>query len=197
MTRRDALALGLSIPAIWVGTRIVRAEQGLGDFTTSGGAPSCTGVRTPTPATDAANYRPNAPERSSVRGPDTPGSPLHVTGFVIGLRCGVIKDARVELWQADAHGVYDQTGNRLRGVVRTTDKGAYAFDTIMPGAATQHARCLHLRVTPPGHPALATSLFFPDDPERTADPSFNPALVVKPLAASAGAAVTFDVVFDL
>lgn len=197
MTRRDALTLGLTIPAIWVGRRVVTAQQGLGDFMTSGGAPSCTGARTPTPATADADYKANAPERSSVRGPDAPGSPLRVSGFVIGLRCGVIKDARMEFWQADAHGVYDQAGYRLRGVVRTSEKGAYTFDTIMPGAVAKHARCLHLKVTPPGHAALSTSLFFPDDPARTSDPSFNPALLVKPVAASAGQAVTFDVVFDL
>ena len=176
---------------------MVSARQGLGDFVTSGGAPSCSGARMPTPATNDAYYKPNAPERASVRGPDAPGSPLRVSGFVIGLRCGVIKDARMEFWQADARGRYDMTGYRLRGVVRTSDKGAYTFETIMPGPAAHNVRCLHLRVTPPGHQALVTSLFFPDDPARTTDPAFNPALVVKPVAASAGQAVTFDIVFDL
>ena len=33
-------------------------------------------------------------------------------------------------------------------------------------------------------PALVTSLYFPDDAARTSDPMFNPALVVKPVAAS-------------
>src|SRR5579862_995033 len=157
MTRRDALAIGLSIPAIWVGERVVSAQQGLGDFMTSGGAPSCSGARTPTPATNDAYYKANAPERASVRGPDAPGPPLRVSGFVIGLRCGVIKDARLEFWQADAHGAYDMMGFALRGVVRTSEKGAYTFDTTMPGALAHHARCLHVRVTPPGHPALVTS----------------------------------------
>ena len=197
MTRREVLTLGLTIPAIWAGERLVSARQGLGDFMTSGGAPSCSGARTPTPATDAAYYRPNAPDRSSVRGPEAPGAPLRVSGFVIGLRCGVIKDARMEFWQADARGRYDMTGFTLRGTVHTSDKGAYTFDTIMPGPGAHHVRCLHVRVTPPRHPALVTSLYFPDDAARTSDPMFNPALVVKPVAASAGEAVSFDVVFDL
>src|SRR5215467_9552597 len=105
MTRREVLRIGMTIPAMWVGERALSARQGLGDFTTSGGAPACSGSRTPTPATSDAYYKPNAPERASVRGPDAPGAPLRFTGFVIGLRCGVIKDARLEFWQADAHGV--------------------------------------------------------------------------------------------
>ena len=197
MTRREVLTIGLTIPAIWAGGRLVSARQGLGDFTTSGGAPSCSGARTPTPRTNDEYYKPNAPERSSVRGPEARGAPLRVSGFVIGLRCGVIKDARLEFWQADAHGVYDMAGFTLRGTVHTSDKGAYVFDTIMPGPAAYHVRCLHVRVTPPGHQPLLTSLYFPDDPARTADPLFNPALVVKPVVSASGQAVAFDVVFDL
>jgi protocatechuate 3,4-dioxygenase beta subunit len=143
-------------------------------------------------------YVPNAPSRTSLRVAGVTGAPLTLSGAVIGLKCGVIKDASVELWQADAAGKYhSEAGLPLRGQTRTDAKGAFAFDTIVPGAVAGHARQLHLRVTPPGKPALTTVLFFPDDPDRATDPAFKPDLVMKADLAQPHARLTFDVVFDL
>jgi protocatechuate 3,4-dioxygenase beta subunit len=123
--------------------------------------------------------------------------PLRVSGAVIGLKCGVIKNAKVEYWQADAHGQYDLAGFRLRGQQRTTDRGEFQVDTIVPGAAPGRAARLHVRVTPPDHAALSTEWFFPDDPARATDQSFRPELLLRAVPAASGQAVTFDVVFDL
>jgi protocatechuate 3,4-dioxygenase beta subunit len=195
-TRRRVLALGLTLPAAWWSARL-RAGQGLGDFTTSAGAPACNGSRQPTPATREEFYKPNSPDRTSLRAADVTGTPLHVSGTVIGLKCGVIKNARVEFWQADEHGQYDEKGFRLRGQQQTTVQGEFQLETIVPGAPPGRARRLHVRVTPPTHPALSTEWFFPDDPARTTDPSFRPELLLKAVATASGRAVTFDVVFDL
>jgi protocatechuate 3,4-dioxygenase beta subunit len=181
---------------LWLTARRL-AAQGLSDFTTSGGVPTCNGTRQPTPAVSASFYKANAPERRSLREAGAAGSPLHVSGAVIGLKCGVIKDALVELWQADARGQYDMAGFQFRAAQRTDPKGTFAFDTIVPGAAAGRARRLHVRVTPPGHAALLTELFFPDDPARSGDPSFKPDLVMKADPLQPHAAMTFDVVFDL
>jgi|SRR5579864_3870307 len=195
-TRRRVLVLGLALPAFWWPTRL-RALQGLSDFTTSSGAPSCNGSRKPTPATREEFYRPDAPERTWLRTTGVTGTPLRVSGAVIGLRCGVIKGARVEFWQADAHGQYDLTGFRLRGQQRTTAKGEFQVETIVPGAPAGRAERLHVRVTPPDHAALSTEWFFPDDPARATDQSYRSELLLKAVPGAGGRAVTFDIVFDL
>jgi protocatechuate 3,4-dioxygenase beta subunit len=195
-SRRRVLAFGLFLSAGWL-TRRVRAAQGLGDFTSSIGAPSCNGSRKPTPATREEFYKANAPERTWLRTADVTGAPLRVSGAVIGLKCGVITDALVEFWQADAHGQYDLTGFRLRGQQRTTAHGEFHVETIMPGAAAGRAERVHVRVTPPNHAALSTEWFFPDDPARASDQLFRPELLLKAVPGANGRAVTFDVVFDL
>jgi protocatechuate 3,4-dioxygenase beta subunit len=198
VTRRQLLAVAASLAGSWpVVARGICAlhAQGLGDFTSSAGVPTCNGARQPTPAAPAEFYKPDAPTRKSLRLVGMEGSPLTLSGAVIGLKCGVIKDAQVELWQADAAGKYYDTS--LRGQLRADAKGAFAFDTIVPGAAPGQARRLHLRVTPPGKSPLATVLFFPDDPARTSDPLFKPALVMKADPAQPHSIMTFDVVFDL
>ncbi len=195
-TRRRVLALGLFLSGTWL-TRRVRALQGLGDFTSSGGAPSCNGSRKPTPATREEFYKPDAPERTWLRTADVTGTPLRVSGAVIGLRCGVIKDARVEFWQADERGQYDLSGFRLRGQQRTTARGEFQVETIVPGAPAGRAERLHVRVTPPNHAALSTEWFFPDDPVRATDQSYRPELLLKAVPGASGRAVTLDVVFDL
>jgi protocatechuate 3,4-dioxygenase beta subunit len=182
--------------AAWL-PRPLRAAQGVGDFTTSAGAPGCSGSRKPTPATGEEFYRPNAPERTWLRTAGVTGTPLRVSGTVIGLKCGVIKGAQVEFWQADEHGQYDLTGSRLRGQQRTTAHGEFQVETIVPGAPAGRARRLHVRVTPSNHAALSTEWFFPDDPARATDPSFRAELLLKAVAAASGQAVTVDVVFDL
>jgi protocatechuate 3,4-dioxygenase beta subunit len=197
LTRREVLALGLALPA----TRIIALgahAQGLGGFTTTAGAPPvCTNTREATPATREDGYKANAPERTSLREPGMTGTLLRLSGSVLGLRCGAIKDARVEYWQADGDGRYDAAGFRLRGQQRTNAQGAFAIDTVVPGAAPGRGRQIHLRVTPPNHAPLATSVFFPDDPARTKDPDFKPSLVVTFAPSTTVKTATFDVVFDL
>jgi protocatechuate 3,4-dioxygenase beta subunit len=186
------LALGLVAPVA-----LARA-QGLGGFTTTAGAPPvCTNTREATPATREDGYKPKAPERTSLREAGIAGTLLRLSGSVIGLRCGAIKDARVEYWQADADGRYDNASFRLRGQQRTSAQGAFAIDTIVPGPAPGRARRIHLRVTPPDHAPLTTTVFFPDDPARTQDPDFKPSLVLTFTPSTTGKAATFDVVFDL
>ena len=161
--------MGGSLPVVWLMGRRLTA-QGLSDFTTSGGVPTCNGTRQPTPAVGASFYKANAPERRSLREAGVSGPPLRVSGTVIGLKCGVIRDAQVELWQADATGQYQHDRVQTRAAQRTDAKGAFTFDTVVPGAPAGRARRLHLRVTPPGHAALSTELFFPDDPRGSRIP---------------------------
>jgi protocatechuate 3,4-dioxygenase beta subunit len=192
VTRRRALSQALA----WAGalgavrTLNAGAQQSLDQFLT---APPCKDEKlTPAVAPQPA-YAPGAPGRTSLVEPGAAGTRVVVTGHVIGLKCGRIKGARVDFWQADAAGAYPATGP-LRGHQLTDADGKYRLETIRPGAAAGRARHLSARVEPPGKPALTTVLFFPGDPANAGDKRFQPQLVMKELA---GGTYSFDFILDL
>lgn len=56
------------------------------------------------------------------------GTVLVVSGFVVGTDCTPLANAKVDVWQADASGEYDNRGgHRLRGYVMTDASGRDAF----------------------------------------------------------------------
>src|SRR5437773_462860 len=196
MTRRQLLVLGLSAPAAaWLG-RPARA-QGLAGFTAAGGPPVCTTERKLTPGADDKQFRPGSPARTSLVETGVTGKKLTITGAVIGLKCGAIKDAVVDVWQADAAGVYAPAGFRLRGHQKTDADGKYHIETIVPGASGGHARHLGVKVQPPGKPALTTLLFLSDDPGTAKDAAAKPELIMKVTETRDGASATIDLVLDL
>ncbi|HTK05045.1 MAG TPA: hypothetical protein VL500_05650 [Candidatus Eisenbacteria bacterium] len=103
-----------------------------------------------------------------------PGSPLKITGHVYeGLDdTKPLKDAIVNVWQADNAGNYHPNGNgqitkyetkqiALRGHVVTDENGAYEFTTIYPGEYAGRTRHIHVKVLAPGYTELTTQLIVP------------------------------------
>jgi protocatechuate 3,4-dioxygenase beta subunit len=180
-----ALAAGLPLRA-----------QGLDQFTLPG--PPCEADATPTPGLPAdGTYRAGAPVRTSLLGPGVTGTPLVLTGTVSGVTCGRIAGARLEFWQADARGVYDMQGFRLRGQQATDAEGRFSLRTIVPGAGATRARHLGVHVTVAGKADFWTELFFPDDPGNAADKRFQPALLLKTMRAAQGVNATFDILLAI
>ena len=197
-TRRRFLAGWLTAPAWLMASRAYGAmtPQGLDQFAT-GPAP-CTPDAKATPAApEGPDFKPNSPERASLRAPGMGGVPLVVTGTVSGLTCGPIKRALLDFWQADAHGAYDKAGFQLRGHQFSDASGNYRLETIVPGADGTRAPNLHVRVVPPGKSALTTQLFFPDDPKNRTDPQFKSDLVMKITGGPAGKSAVFNIVLDI
>jgi catechol 1,2-dioxygenase len=120
---------------------------------------------------------------------DQPGERLVVTGVVRSAAAGAppLPGARLDVWQCDAHGLYDvQVGDGSavghRGVLCTDDVGAYELRTIVPppyevpkdgpvgallAALGRHAfrpAHIHFKVGAPGHHELTTMVFFAGDP---------------------------------
>jgi protocatechuate 3,4-dioxygenase beta subunit len=198
---------GVGLRALGVGRRTERSwrqaphveprAQGLGQF--AGGAPPCKADEKPTPAApQGTEYRPNSPERASLREAGLSGTPLLVTGTISGLTCGPIKRALAEFWHADPNGAYDSTGFRFRGRQFTDTNGRYRLETLVPGAAPGRAPRIHVKVTPPGQRAFTTQLFFPDDPRNKADAAFRPELAMKVIDdAARGKSAVFDIVLNL
>jgi protocatechuate 3,4-dioxygenase beta subunit len=194
MTRREWGALTLAAPLAVVGRARAMHAQGLGQFVMP--TVPCGDVK-PTPqAPDEQTFKPRAPQRSSLVEPDMTGQKLTLTGAVAGVVCGPIKNARVDVWQADATGKYDTAGFRLRGYVVTDASGVYRIDTIVPGASSGRAPHINIKVQAAGKPTLSTQLFLPDDPRNANDKIFRPELALKTAKTSAGLAATFNLILD-
>src|SRR5215471_8198094 len=71
--------------------------------------PTCNGVATIS-QTEGPFYKPNSPQRISLREAGIAGRPLIVTGYVLSTTCKPITHALLDFWQADSNGNYDNTG---------------------------------------------------------------------------------------
>jgi protocatechuate 3,4-dioxygenase beta subunit len=104
------------------------------------------------------------------------GVPLRVDLRVIdGATCKPSKRARVDIWHADAQGIYSGyqgQGDKqdlstvgqtfLRGTQFTDGNGAVRFETIYPGWYTGRATHIHFKVLLEDHNVLTGQMYFPD-----------------------------------
>jgi protocatechuate 3,4-dioxygenase beta subunit len=70
--------------------------------------------------------------------------------------CGPIKGARVEWWQANRRGEYDDAH---RGALSTGDAGAYRFETDSPPPYAGRPSHIHFKAFAAGHRPLTTQLY--------------------------------------
>ena len=98
-----------------------------------------------------------------------PGTPLTLRLAVVDAStCRPIKGAAVDIWHADASGVYagfgQGAGNRtfLRGIQRTDAKGIAVFQTIYPGWYMGRTVHIHVKVHLGGRVVHTGQLFFAD-----------------------------------
>jgi hydroxyquinol 1,2-dioxygenase len=69
-----------------------------------------------------------------------PGEPLFVTGRVLSAEAEPLSQAMVDVWQADAEGLYDvqrselQNQRRARGLLEVDKNGYFSFWTVLPEA---------------------------------------------------------------
>lgn len=140
---------------------------------------NCVSPATLTPALTAGPYfTPNTPERTSLLEPGMSGTKLVLTGYVLTQDCAPIAGARLEFWQADAQGVYDNAGYTLRGHQFTDAQGRYTLETVIPGEYPGRTEHIHVKVQAPDGPELTTQLFFPDQAANQTDRIFNANLVL-------------------
>lgn len=120
-----------------------------------------------------------------------PGTRIHVEGVVYDGFGAPVKDILIEVWQADASGIYPhpedpraaQCAPNFRGwgrVISDFDTGVFAFDTIKPGAVpgrggSTQAPHLSLWLVSRGiNIGLNTRMYFPEDSAlHAADPVLN------------------------
>lgn len=124
-----------------------------------------------------------------IAGPDAPGERIKVEGVVLDGTGAPVKDVMLEVWQADANGIYPhpedpraaECAPGFRGwgrVITDFDTGLWGFDTIKPGPvmgrnARKMAPHLNLWIVARGiNIGLNTRMYFEDE-DNAADPVMN------------------------
>jgi hydroxyquinol 1,2-dioxygenase len=124
-----------------------------------------------------------------------PGEPCWVEGRVTDTDGSPVAGARIEVWEADADGLYDvqYDDDRVtgRGHLHTDDEGGYRFWAVTPtpypipddgpvgellratGRSPMRASHLHLMVEAPGHRRLVTHVFPRGDAYLASDSVFG------------------------
>ncbi|MDN5199809.1 hypothetical protein QQ008_00505 [Fulvivirgaceae bacterium BMA10] len=121
-------------------------------------------------------YVKNSPESVNINFTNLPGTPMKITGKVLGGKGGSkpIKDAKIEVWHCDHKGKYHPQGSgdisnyddaeiALRGTVFTDENGAYAFHSIKPGVYYGRRRHIHYKITAKGYKPLITQSYWLDE----------------------------------
>jgi len=142
------------------------------------GLAACHGFA-PTPAQIGGTHFRASPLRHSMLGPGVTGTRIDLSGFVLTSDCTPVRGARIDFWQADSKGVYDDRGNRLRSHQFTDARGHYDLETVLPGPYANRTRHLHTTVRARGLRTVTTMLYFPGVALNASDPFFDRRLLVR------------------
>ncbi len=128
---------------------------------------------------------------TDLAGPNAAGERIRVEGVVHDGAGAPVKDVLIEIWQANAAGVYPHPADRRSGeveegfrgwarVISDFDSGLWGFDTVKPGVVTGRngrpmAPHLNLWIVARGiNIGLNTRMYFADEAEANrADPVLN------------------------
>jgi protocatechuate 3,4-dioxygenase beta subunit len=119
-------------------------------------------------------YLANTPTRSDVTDGQA-GKSLTLSFTVLDTACKPVKNARIDIWYANAQGVYSgvastgddlgagvNSGNFLRGTQYTNAKGVVTFKGIYPGWYPARTIHIHEKIWIGGKEVLTTQTYFTD-----------------------------------
>ena len=142
--------------------------------------PKCRPPAKATPEqTEGPYYKQGPPRRRSLLGPGVMGRKLLLRGRVLSTGCKPVPGARVDFWQADGDGEYDNAGYRLRGYQLTDGKGRYRLATVVPAQYESRAPHIHVKITPKGDATLTSQLYLPGTAANRSDPIFVSDTVIR------------------
>ncbi len=156
----------------------------------------CSGVPTPS-QTEGPYFKAGSPERASLAESGMAGTKLTLTGVVLTRSCQPVARAKLDFWQADTNGNYDNSDFRLRGNQLADESGRFRLETIIPGEYPGRTEHIHVKVQAPNRQPLTTQVYFPNVAANQRDGIFDAALVMEVHDAAAGKAATFNFVLDL
>lgn len=130
---------------------------------------------TPTQAIEEGPYYlSTTPTRSDITDGQK-GKALALSFTVVDAKCKPIKNARVDIWYANAQGIYSgvasqgddlgagvNSGNFLRGTQVTNAKGIATFKGIYPGWYPARTIHIHQKIWVGGKEVLTTQTYFTD-----------------------------------
>src|SRR2546425_6981919 len=167
LTRRGSLVRlgGFLATAVGAAGLKIESSDGAGPAAVASGEVSC--VLTPE-QTEGPYYIANEALRRNIT-EGRPGVPLSLRAFVVSAStCKPIKAAAVDIWHADAGGVYSGFGSGaasptfMRGIQRTNAKGLALFRTVYPGWYQGRTVHIHVKVHLGGNVVHTGQLFFSD-----------------------------------
>jgi protocatechuate 3,4-dioxygenase beta subunit len=166
LNRRDSLiAAGGLIAAALIPEAASAAGSGSGPAAVASGAVSC--VLTPE-LTEGPYYVPSEKVRRNIT-EGKPGTRLDLRLTVVDAStCKAIKSAVVDIWHADALGVYSGAvasnpgTNFMRGVQKTNSAGLALFQSVYPGWYQGRAVHIHVKVHLGGNVVHTGQFFFND-----------------------------------
>jgi protocatechuate 3,4-dioxygenase beta subunit len=167
LTRRGSLVRlgGLVAGVVGIGGLESPISEGAGPAAVASGAVSC--VLTPE-QTEGPYYIANEAVRRNIT-EGRPGTPLLLRASVVNAStCRAIRGAAVDIWHADATGVYSGFGQGaasrtfMRGIQRTNAKGLALFRTVYPGWYQGRTVHIHVKVHLGGNVVHTGQLYFPD-----------------------------------
>jgi len=146
--------------------------------TTTNAALGCTSPATAlVELTEGPYYKPNPPHNATLRTAGVTGTPLTLTGYVVSKSCQPIANAKLDFWQADGNGNYDNSGYTLRGWQLTDANGAYRLETVIPGLYPGRTEHIHFKVTVNGQ-TYTSQLFFPGVSQNASDSIYSSRMLV-------------------
>ncbi|HEV8343805.1 MAG TPA: intradiol ring-cleavage dioxygenase [Candidatus Binatia bacterium] len=197
LNRREFLSASLAIPAL-VLSDATTGLQVFGGTREPEPTPACGDGDDITPSQTAGPFfKPRSPERRSLLEPGMQGTRIVLQGQVLSTKCKPISRALVDFWHANANGVYDNAGYRLRGHQFTDAEGRYRLETVVPGLYPGRTRHFHVRVQAASRPILTTQLYFSGEAGNKGDAIFNPKLAISLRDSAGGKAATFDFLLDV
>lgn len=137
-------------------------------------------------------YRPGAPETLDLYPKDSRGPILYFEGFVRNETCEPLSNTRVEIWQADDLGHYDNDdpsrppapdAYRCRGQLVADSEGRFSLRTVLPAnykvdptGDWTRVKHLHFKLFAAGHAPLTTEIALLPDEFTAVDQLYDPAL---------------------
>jgi protocatechuate 3,4-dioxygenase beta subunit len=146
--------------------------------------------------TEGPYYKANPPQNATLRTAGVAGTPLTLTGYVVSKSCQPIANAKLDFWQADGNGNYDNSGYTLRGWQLTDANGAYRLETVIPGLYPGRTEHIHFKVAVNGT-TYTSQLFFPGVSQNEGDSIYSSRMLVKLNTTASPVAGTFTFVVNV
>lgn len=178
-TRREVLAGGLGLAGLALGINAQSAEQGF------------TQPLSPGPFYPLIKPLDQDADLTIIKGSGrrAKGDVIHVAGRVLNKKGEPVRNAKIEVWQADSNGRYSHRSDPNKApldpdfqgyaVLHTDDDGRYRFKTIMPApypgeGLVTGIRSPHIHFDVYGkYDRITTQMFFPDQSLNKTDAIFQ------------------------